>query len=162
MAQEIERKFLLEAIPGDIRRRSERIRIQQGYLALGEDGREVRLRKAGHQYWLTVKTEGTLTRKEYETELTAQQFQQLWEATENRRLTKDRFRNYRPDYLLEIDEYHQPLQGLLVAEVEFRSEAAAHRFEPPPWMGREITHLNFLKNKNLLKFKTLEELKARL
>lgn len=162
MSQEIERKFLLEAIPGDIRRRSERIRIQQGYLALGEDGREVRLRKAGHQYWLTVKAEGALTREEYETELTAQQFQKLWEATENRRLSKDRFRCRQADYWLDIDEYHQPLQGLLVAEVEFRSEAAAHRFEPLPWMGREITHLNFLKNKNLLNFKTLEELKARL
>jgi len=40
---------------------------------------------------------------------------------------------------IEVDVYGGPLSGLVVAEVEFESEAAATAFEPPDWFGREIT-----------------------
>jgi adenylate cyclase len=43
------------------------------------------------------------------------------------------------DFVAEIDEYAGALDGLVVAEVEFPDEEAAHGFEPPAWFGRELT-----------------------
>jgi CYTH domain-containing protein len=40
---------------------------------------------------------------------------------------------------VEVDVYADQLDGLVIAEVEFDSEADADRFEPPAWFGREVT-----------------------
>ena len=45
--------------------------------------------------------------------------------------------------------YHGRLSGLLVAEVEFDSPAAAAGFDPPEWLGREVTDDPRYKNKRL-------------
>nr|MBA3748918.1 adenylate cyclase [Solirubrobacterales bacterium] len=69
----------------------------------------------------------------------------LWELTEGRRVQKTRRRvrlagaTPGADLQVEVDEYADALDGLVVAEVEFPDEEAARRFEPPPWFGRELT-----------------------
>ena len=40
----------------------------------------------------------------------------------------------------EVDDYEGALAGLLTAEVEFVDEAAAFAFDPPSWLGREVTN----------------------
>ncbi len=40
---------------------------------------------------------------------------------------------------IELDVYAGALEGLLVAEVEFATEADAREFEPPEWFGDEVT-----------------------
>jgi CYTH domain-containing protein len=40
---------------------------------------------------------------------------------------------------IEVDVYAGELEGLVVAEVEFESEAASREFEAPDWIGREVT-----------------------
>jgi adenylate cyclase len=40
---------------------------------------------------------------------------------------------------VEIDVYHERHEGLIVAEVEFDEEAAARNFEPPDWLGADVT-----------------------
>ncbi|MDX1666265.1 MAG: CYTH domain-containing protein [Saprospiraceae bacterium] len=161
MAREIERKFLVDALPESISGR-ERKAIRQGYPALEEGGREVRLRSMADRYFLTIKSQGDLEREEYEIELNKDQFENLWDATRGRRLRKDRIKYEAGDRLIEIDIYHQPLAGLIVAEIEFEDEAKAMAYEPEEWMGRELTHFNFLKNRNLLQFDSWEEVKDRL
>lgn len=147
MAKEIERKFLVDELPFDPETYPF-VSIEQGYLALEPKGQEVRLRKKGAGYYLTVKSQGTLVREEYEVELSQEQFEVLWAGTTGRRLQKDR-------YLFEafeLDIYKGNLEGLIVAEIEFADAQEAQSFQSPNWLGQEVTHINFLKNRNLLQF----------
>ena len=43
------------------------------------------------------------------------------------------------DRTIEVDVYEGSLEGLVVAEVEFESEDEAGEFEPPAWVGEELT-----------------------
>lgn len=148
-ALELERKFLVAEAPADLERYPAD-RILQGYLAIGEDGTEVRVRRRGKRTSLTVKQGGGLTRREEEIEITRAQFDRLWPLTEGRRIEKTRHLIGLPRGLvIELDRYDGALAGLLVAEVEFPSAAAAHRFSPPDWFGREVTDADEYKNKRL-------------
>jgi CYTH domain-containing protein len=157
MSVEIERKFLVKHLPVEARQKPAAV-IEQGYLALEPDGQEVRLRKSNRRFTLTVKSVGELTRREYETELTPLQFEHLWPGTYGRRIRKDRYILHHRGYTIDIDVYHQPLKGLIVAEVEFASLNLANEYVKEPWMGREVTHLNFLKNRRLFEFDSFEDL----
>jgi len=39
----------------------------------------------------------------------------------------------------EVDVYDGDLAGLVVAEIEFDSPEQGDAFEPPGWLGREVT-----------------------
>jgi CYTH domain-containing protein/CHAD domain-containing protein len=133
---EIERKFLVDEIP---RAESGRTEIEQGYLALGEDS-EVRLRRAGDELVLTAKTGSGEIREEVEVPIDPHAFESLWPLTAGRRVRK--VRHYVPlgeDRRAEIDVYAGELEGLRTAEIEFDSLEEADRFEPPPWLGEELT-----------------------
>ena len=43
------------------------------------------------------------------------------------------------DLRIEVDLFEDALAGLVIAEVEFPSSAAADAFEPPDWFGEEVT-----------------------
>jgi adenylate cyclase len=133
---EVERKFLVPEPPdlGD----TESDEIEQGYLAIGSDG-EVRLRRKGEKLILTAKRGSGLSRDEAEVELDRESFERLWPLTEGRRLHKRRHLIPQGDLAIELDVYEGDLEGLLVAEIEFDSEDQARRFEPPGWIGEEVT-----------------------
>ena len=40
---------------------------------------------------------------------------------------------------IELDVYAGDLDGLMTAEVEFGSEEEADAFDPPPWIGTDVT-----------------------
>ena len=137
VAVEIERKFLISRTP-DWLSRCDSERIDQGYLAVGEDGSEVRVRRIGDRTVLTAKQGRGERRLEVEIEIGAEQFDALWALTEGRRLRKTR--HYVTNgYRIEVDVYSDELEGLIVAEVEFETEAASAEFEPPAWLGEELT-----------------------
>jgi adenylate cyclase len=136
---EIERKFLLAAPPAQLAG-APGIEVAQGYLALGEDGSEVRLRRAGQRLTLTAKRGRGMVRGEAEIELEPRQFELLWPLTEGRRLTKVRHRLALEGGLVaEVDVYGGGMAGLVVGEVEFPDEAAARSFSAPAWLGDEVT-----------------------
>ncbi|MDP9228892.1 MAG: adenylate cyclase [Actinomycetota bacterium] len=133
---EIERKFRPAEAPdleGD-----DGEQIEQGYLALGPGG-EVRLRRKGGSPLLTVKMGSGLVREEVEIELSPEQFDALWPLTEGRRLRKRRYLLPLGRRRVELDVYEGDLDGLLTAELEFDDEAEATSFEPPAWLGVEVT-----------------------
>jgi adenylate cyclase len=138
MATEIERKFLLEKPPDQLQGGTGK-RIEQGYVTAGESI-EVRLRKVGGQRLLTAKLGHGESRVEVEIALGLNQFDALWPLTESRRLGKTR-------YLVplgagleaEIDVFEGDLAGLVTAEVEFGFERQSRDFQPPPWLGEEVT-----------------------
>ena len=135
---EIERKFLVRKIPDGLTSYPASD-IAQGYLVSLEDGLQVRLRKSGERYLLTYKRGTGNVREEREVELTAEQFDALWPATEGKRLAKTRYEIPFGGRVVEIDVYHEKHEGLVVAEVEFDAEEAAKDFQPPDWLGADVT-----------------------
>lgn len=146
--QEIERKFLVPTVPSDLERYAGHV-INQGYLAIGSDGSEVRLRDKQGVYTQTVKTSGELVRGEWEISLTAEQFNALWQATAGKRIQKTRYAIPYEQHTIELDVFSGRLAGLIMAEVEFADVAAAMDFTSPEWFGDEVTADGRYKNKNL-------------
>ena len=145
---EIERKFLVPQVPKNLDRYPHAVYLQ-GYIALGDDGTEVRLRRVGDTYFETVKTGDGLTRGEVEIPLSQRQFEALWDLTEGRRIEKARYRLDYGSVVIELDVYHGELKGLMTAEIEFDSVAASRSFEAPDWLGEEVTNDRRYKNKHL-------------
>jgi len=143
---EVERKFRLKR-PPDLSG-SDSDPIEQGYLAVGADG-EVRLHNKGERMLLTVKRGAGLSRGEAEVEITPEQFDVLWPLTEGRRLRKRRHVLPHDGLEIEVDVYEGELEGLIVAEVEFGSEKEARAFEPPDWLGDDVTGDERFLNENL-------------
>jgi CYTH domain-containing protein len=137
-AVEIERKFVLPAPPPELERHPAE-RIQQGYVAIAEDGVEVRVRRRGDTTLLTVKSGPGEVRVEEELPIDARRFEALWALTEGRRLTKTRHLVPIGDLTAEVDVYDERLAGLVTAEVEFPSREASAGFAAPDWLGREVT-----------------------
>jgi adenylate cyclase len=148
-AVEIERKFLVDPLPRNLEAHPSS-QIDQGYIAITDEGVEVRIRRYGEHSFLTVKSGGMTVRVEEEFEIDEQRFRALWPLTEGRRISKRR-------YLIpsdrggtiELDVYDGALSGLATAEMEFDSEAAAAAFTPPGWLGRDVTEEPAYKNKRL-------------
>jgi CYTH domain-containing protein len=134
--QEIERKFLVASKPTGL---GEGTPIRQGYLPLDIEDVELRVREKGEARVLTVKSGHGQSRDEQEAEIGTPAFEALWPLTEGRRIEKTRYEIEHGELTIELDEYGGDLEGLLVAEIEFDSEDEAERFEPPGWLGRELT-----------------------
>lgn len=144
---EIERKFLLVALPDDLPPGE---RIDQGYLAREPDGTEVRVRRRAGRCGLTVKAGSGRSRREAEIDIDDAAFATLWPLTEGRRVEKARHVVDEADgHAIEVDVYTGDLAGLLIAEVEFGSEEAAERFRAPAWFGAEVTDDARYKNARL-------------
>ncbi len=133
---EVERKFLVPEPPDLDGTESEE--IEQGYLAIGDD-EEVRLRRKGNHLLLTAKRGSGLARDEAEVELDREDFERLWPLTEGRRVHKRRHVIPHGEHEVELDVYGGDLDGLVVGEIEFPSERAANAFDPPGWLGEEVT-----------------------
>lgn len=134
---EIERKFLVERVPEGLDAGEP---IQQGYLAIADDGVEVRVRRRGEATVLTVKSGPAMVRIEEEMAIDERRFETLWELTDGRRVSKTRHLIPLDDGLTaELDVYAGALEGLLTAEIEFPTLEASEAFSPPAWLGREVT-----------------------
>ena len=134
---EIERKFLVDRAPGSL---GDGEPIEQGYLVIGEDGVEVRIRRRGDDMTLTVKSGPGMVRTEEELDIDDRRFASLWPLTEGRRVSKTRHLIPLDSGLVaELDVYHGAHDGLLTAEIEFPSLEASEAFTPPEWLGRDVT-----------------------
>ena len=139
MALEIERKFLVAGEYKSFATSSER--ITQGYLS-SASGRTVRVRIRGDRGWLTIKgpsKDGGLSRFEWEMEIPLSDARALLEICEPGVIDKTRWLVPAGDgiHTWEVDEFHGENAGLVVAEIELRSDFDA--FERPSWLGPEVT-----------------------
>jgi adenylate cyclase len=148
--QELERKFLVTGeLPDDLDRYPSE-EISQAYIAVADDGTEVRLRARGGDYTLTVKSGPSLARVEVEIEIDAGRFESIWPLTAGRRIVKRRYLIPAGGQLsIELDLYAGELDGLVTAEIEFESEDQAEAFEPPPWIGSDVTGDGAYSNQSL-------------
>ncbi|MDR1703487.1 MAG: CYTH domain-containing protein [Clostridiales bacterium] len=133
---EIERKFILDDPPFNLNG-FKHYEITQAYISTDP---QIRLRGTGSAYYLTVKMPSGDVRREFETELTKQQFDALWKKTEPRAIIKTRYIIPMQDGLnAEYDVYSGFLEGLRTVEVEFESIEDRDAFMPPEWFGRDVT-----------------------
>ena len=144
---EIERKFLLSALPQGLPDGQE---IRQGYLSVSDP--EVRVRQMDSRFFVTKKTGDGLTREESEAEVTEQVFNILWPATEGRRVEKTRYSVTAADGTIwELDDYRGNLSGLFTAEVELPTEESVP-LQPEilkDLVTADVTHDVKYKNKKL-------------
>jgi len=147
---EIERKWLASDPPRKQLDKAPKDHIAQGYLAVGgDDEPEVRVRRRGKKTLLTVKSGGDLVRVEEEIAIEPRAFENLWPLTEGRRVEKTRHLIPCDGHTLEVDVFDGDLAGLVLVEVEFASLAESIGFQPPKWLGDEVTEDGRYKNKRL-------------
>lgn len=143
MKPEIEKKFLIKSEPPGFDQLPRKI-LRQGYL-MTTRSRQIRVRSISEQgqadrYFFAAKDEGPEGRMETEFELLPAQFEALWPLTEGRRVEKERRYLHDPARgTFEIDLYLGGHGGLRVVEIEFPSREAAASFQPPDWLGEEVT-----------------------
>jgi adenylate cyclase len=156
---EIERRFLINEIPEDLKL-GKGTPIAQGYLAVGSDGSdrsegsdgsdgEVRLRRYGKKLFLTAKRGGGMVRREFEVPLQAKQFDELWPGTEKLRVEKSRHLVSDEAGTIEIDIFEGALKGFRLAEIEFPDQEKAKAFCPPWWFGPEVSEDRRFRNSSL-------------
>ena len=137
MAQEIERKFLVQGEFKSSAYASER--IVQGYLSSVPE-RTVRVRALGDKGFLTIKgiadKEG-VSRYEWEKEIPVSVALELMKLCEPGIIDKVRYFIKCGTHIFEVDEFQGENAGLIMAEVELRF--AAEDFERPGWLGEEVT-----------------------
>ena len=147
---EIERKFLTTSEAFKKEAFAEN-RITQGYLSSVPE-RTVRIRIKGNKALLTIKgasNESGLSRFEWEKEIPVEEATALLNLCEKGVVYKTRFEVKVGNHIFEIDEFYGENTGLIVAEVELKSENEA--FEKPIWLGKEVTNDNRYYNSNLSK-----------
>jgi adenylate cyclase len=136
---EIERKFL---VPSEAFKKEAFVqnRIAQGYLSSVPE-RTVRVRIKGDKGFLTIKgasNETGLSRFEWEKEIPVEEAAALLKLCEKGVIDKTRFEVKKGNHIFEVDEFHGENEGLIIAEVELKSENET--FEKPIWLGKEVTN----------------------
>jgi len=135
MAVEIERKFLIQ--PGWVPRDGGD-HIRQGYIASSPDC-TFRVRTRGAKAYLTVKgpTVG-LSRLEFEYEIPVGDAGEMLDRFCTAVIDKHRHLEAHGAHTWEIDVFHGANDGLVMAEVEMRTETDVVTL--PPWAGVEVTN----------------------
>jgi CYTH domain-containing protein len=103
---------------------------------------------------IPTSTEGGVSRHEIEPELSEHEFVALWETTEGRRLRKVRV-EYMADLpdggprVITVDLFQDQLFGLMLGEIEFGDWKSSVEFDPPGFLGYEVTHDKRYRNATL-------------
>jgi len=137
MALEIERKFLV--IDDSWKPQVVRSHVlKQGYLA-SSPGPTVRIRTSDESAFLTIKGKTIgFSRVEFEYEVPMEEALDLLKLSANTPIEKTRYIIKADGHVWEIDVFEGANQGLVLAEVELRSED--EQVVLPSWIGSEVSH----------------------
>jgi adenylate cyclase len=148
MAEEIERKFLVKGPFKKLAKKS--IRIRQAYIST-EPVRTIRIRITGEKGILTFKSvagQSSFTRKEWEFEIPLKDAEEMLKICLPGIIDKTRYLVPVGIHTWEVDLFHGKNEGLIIAEIELRSEG--EKFEKPAWIGEEVTGNPKYYNSNLI------------
>lgn len=146
MATEIEVKYLVET-DGWIALREHPVQMTQAYLARSEKA-EIRVRIAGDQAWITVKSAGGgMTRSEFEYQVPLSDAEAMARISVGSKIEKTRWQVAHTGHVWVVDEYHEQFEGLVLAELELDSEEQS--FALPEWASRDVTHDAAYRNASL-------------
>ncbi|MCQ2495468.1 MAG: CYTH domain-containing protein [Lachnospiraceae bacterium] len=143
---EIERKYLINRLPDNLDSFKKK-EIEQGYLNRNP---VLRIRKSNDNYIFTYKmkksagvSDAPLYNEEIEAELTEEAYYHLREKADGNVIVKTRYiipySADGKDYKIELDVFHERLEGLVFAEVEFESLEDSLSFKKPDWFGEDVS-----------------------
>ncbi len=162
MGIEIEKKFLVKEIPGDIDRYPYHV-IEQGYLNVSP---AIRVRREDERYYMTYKAarpeaEGDIGKAEYNLPLDEESYAHMVSKADGVIIRKKRYLiplnddAYDKEYLashpeimrltgsgdikIELDVFMEPFNKTVIAEVEFPDEDAAKNYKPADWFSEDVT-----------------------
>jgi len=152
---EIERRWLLTSIPKEIKLKGLKFtEIKQTYISKRP---VIRLRSHDNKkFILCIKTQGnkkSLARPEQEIEINKKEYISLFKRAITEPIIKKRYFFKYKKLTIELDVFFGHLKGMVVIEVEFKSEKEAHAFIAPDWFGKEITGIKKYANSSLAKLK---------
>lgn len=141
---EIERKFLINEIPEDIWS-CEKQEILQWYFKHYK--KNIRIRQTIStkkwrkyiKYYMTQKQWKWLVRQEDEKEISEKKFNDYREFAKHNKIKKTRYLFPYKKHIIEINQFHEQLDWLRMAEVEFKSIKESEKFIPPHWCKKETT-----------------------
>ncbi len=116
-----------------------------------EAGKTVRFRIRDDKAYLTIKgpsTNGGLSRYEFETEIPLDDAHELMKLCMPGRINKNRWLVKSGNHTIEVDEFFDENEGLVMAEIELGSEDEA--FEKPDFLGEEVTGDKRYYNRHLM------------
>ena len=147
--QEIERKFL---VTGEYKSLAySKTHIEQGYFAT-EPGKTVRVRIRDDKAYLTIKgpsREGGFARYEFEIEIPMEDAHEMMNLCMPGRVNKDRYLIKNGKHIIEVDEFFDENEGLVMAEIELSSED--EEYIKPDFLGKEVTGNYHYYNKYMLR-----------
>lgn len=141
---EIEKKYLIKSIPDNLDN-YRHYDIEQAYISASP---AIRVRKKGvyldgnlsPTYILTVKGKGLIKREEFELTLEKNEYDNLLKKAEGNVITKCRYLIPLTEGLsLELDIFEGIFKGLVMGEIEFPDEDSAKKYNPPAFIGKEVT-----------------------
>ena len=136
MAIEIERKFLVRGNAWKWEADTGRFMTQAYVFSNGD--RSARVRITDKSAKLTIKFgSGSMSRTEFEYQIPYDDAVEMTEKAQGPIIEKTRYEVVHEDFVWEVDVFHGPLEGLVLAEVELRSEDDKPSL--PSWVGREVT-----------------------
>jgi adenylate cyclase len=148
MAKETERKFL---VSGEFRHLAVRKKnVTQGYLSVDQE-RIVRVRISDDRSYLSVKSSAGQTgfsRSEWEYEIPVSDAGEILKICLKGKIYKTRYYVPSGKHTIEVDEFHERHEGLVIAEIELSDENEP--FEKPEWLGEEVTGKPEYYNSNLI------------
>jgi len=145
MAIEIERKFLVKN--DSFKKEAFKSKyLRQGYI-FSSTHKNVRVRIADDKGFLTIKGKGKISRYEWEKEIPLEEAKKLMLLCEDGIIEKTRFFVPVGAHLFEVDEFSGENQGLIIAEIELKSED--EHFEKPDWLGQEVSGIQKYYNASL-------------
>ena len=148
MGIEIERKFLISHVQWEQLEKPLGEFYRQGYL-LTDPQKTIRVRQTSHKGFLTIKGISVgATRAEFEYEIPFEEAKELLDQFAVAELSKVRYKISLGNHIWEVDVFSGKNQGLIVAEIELKSEDET--FDLPDWIDREVTGEERYYNSNLV------------
>lgn len=157
---EIERKFTVKKIPGDLETYTCHT-IEQAYLNVDP---VIRVRRQDDEYYMTYKGRGLLAREEYNLPLNEASYRHLLQKADGNVISKKRYvipiehpaftadASFDVDQFglcVELDIFDAPFAPLVIAEVEFPTEDMANAFVPLDWFDQDVTSDPAYHNSNM-------------
>jgi CYTH domain-containing protein len=154
---EYERKFLVKKIPNYISlNKNSCIEIEQIYLSGVKDALCTRIRKetksnfssniSESKYYMMMKHGGLKSHLEWTKEITSNEYYDLFKfKSDSLTISKTRYRipsELNPNIIIELDVFHEHLNGLMIAEVEDTAgnTTIIDNYKPESWFDIEVTN----------------------
>jgi CYTH domain-containing protein len=135
--EEIEHKYLVDHVAWKALSKPPPVKIVQGFISRSPES-IVRIRIKGNKGFIAIKGKSVgITRSEFEYEIPLQDAEDLLNEFTDKQIRKQRYEIQFRDHIWEVDVFEGPLKGLILAEIEVKSEE--EKFDLPYWVSEDVS-----------------------